>query len=84
MTAGNTSAFAGYRTGEIYAIPTLRRCLNKIVLSVKTVSNQLSRFLSVLYEQMQGKNAWFGKVFVALLFSLLELLFLILQLSLTF
>ena len=73
-----------FRTGEIYAIPTLSRWLNKIALSVKTVSNQLSRFLSVLYGQMQGKNAWFGKIFVSLLFSLLELLFLTLQLSLTF
>ena len=30
-----------FRTGETYAIPTLSRCLSKIGLSVKKVSNPL-------------------------------------------
>ena len=30
-----------FRTGETYAIPMLSRCLSKIGLSVKKVSNQL-------------------------------------------
>ena len=55
-----------FRTGETYSIPTLSRCLRRIGLSVKKVSNKLL-ILSVLSRRIQVKKC-FARIIVALLF----------------